>query len=575
MLDGRPTARSPRRRSRLLPIAAGGSHSTGGEARLADRLCSQGEQVGESMQERESQTEQGGEDRITFTLGSNFERTTPAQALGLGPLELQYQDLFSEVLEDGVITADERKRLDKVAANLGLSKDRLERLEEAMTTAYESHHRTRVVQQPAARHTSLSPLDGAPPLSSTASPSVPARPPGAQRPAPSEEVVRLRRENAELRAHLVSIQEELARAQASIHVEVDLASLDRTAIDVLDPEQAWRAVRQDPTDADALRRLQRSYQESANHDGAFLCAQALVVLGKANEQERSLAEAHRRRQLIAPARAFDETAWTHQLIHPEEERTTGAIFALVTPALLVGRVTTLRRDRQLRPPAPEKLQKVQVSTVMSVRAVGWGSALLGLTCPPIVVEPELDAEYVHTPFLPPYTTLGRRALQGREICELAFLVGQHLAFYRSERFVRTLFSATEDLEDLFLAALLIANPQLPLKGSKRARVEPLAQAIEPLLEAAQIDTLRGHYMRFSEEGGRTNLLRWSAATEKTAARVGLALCQDLPTACEHLARQEGPEGALALDLIPYATSERFLALRKNLQIGVGQESSSS
>ena len=48
-----------------------------------------------------------------------------AGALGLGPLEQQYEELFAEVLADGIITADERARLEKAADNLGLDRGSL------------------------------------------------------------------------------------------------------------------------------------------------------------------------------------------------------------------------------------------------------------------------------------------------------------------------------------------------------------------------------------------------------------------------------------------------------------------
>jgi len=149
------------------------------------------------------------------------------------------------------------------------------------------------------------------------------------------------------------------------------------------------------------------------------------------------------------------------------------------------------------------------------------------------------------------------------------MAGRHLSGYRAEHFVKTLFEATEDLEDLFLAALVIANPKLPLRASHRARIEPLARAIEPLLEPPQHDALRGHYLRFSEEGGRANLHRWRLSVDRTAARVGLALAQDLEAALGVLKAEEGGIGPLALDVLTFATSDRFLRLRRALGIATG------
>src|SRR6516162_6921805 len=81
-----------------------------------------------------------------FQHEAGFERAEVG-GLTLGPLESQYQELFAEVLEDGVITSDERERLEKAADNLGLDRRRLLRLEQAMVASYETRIRVRVIEQ--------------------------------------------------------------------------------------------------------------------------------------------------------------------------------------------------------------------------------------------------------------------------------------------------------------------------------------------------------------------------------------------------------------------------------------------
>ena len=122
------------------------------------------------------------------------------------------------------------------------------------------------------------------------------------------------------------------------------------------------------------------------------------------------------------------------------------------------------------------------------------------------------------PGVPPSTRLGQKVLSGRSALELAFVAGRHLAWFREERFVRLLVPTLADLEDLFLAALHIGNPGLPLGADVKRRIEPLSNAIEPILEPQQIDRLRGYFLRFVEDGGRTNLQRWATAADRTAAR---------------------------------------------------------
>jgi hypothetical protein len=498
--------------------------------------------------------------RIDFALAEGFEQGSPAGGLGLGVLEAQYEELFAEVLEDGIITEEERERLEKAAENLGLDRGRLARLEDAMTAAYETHHRVRVVDIAAKKASSVGPLASPPPRSVPALQSLEPGDPG--------EVQRLRAEVNRLQARVAELSQELERAQAALNVEVNLSEIEALATSARSPEEAWKQVRRDPHDPSAYRALYEAYDAAGQLDGKVLVAQALVGLGAATAQEAQLAAQGEQVGLMAPARSIDASLWQSCLIHPEQEAVVGAIFGVIAPAVLIGRVTTLRRDGQLRPLSPDKRQDPATTTLMAVRALPWGAAILGLAAPAIFVEKDQETGYEHRPGVPPLTIVGRGALSGRSASELAFMAGRHLSGYRAEHFVLGLFGGTEDLEDLFLAALVIANPQLPLRAAHRARIEPLARAIEPLLEPPQHDALRGHYLRFTEEGGRASLHRWRVAVERTAARVGLSLAQNPSAALAILAEEEGHLGPLALDLLTFATSDRFLRLRRAL--GVAQ-----
>ena len=69
----------------------------------------------------------------TFQHQASFEAGEIAGNMRLGKLEAMYEELFAEVIEDGVITQDERSRLDKMADNLGLDRNRLRKLEQQET----------------------------------------------------------------------------------------------------------------------------------------------------------------------------------------------------------------------------------------------------------------------------------------------------------------------------------------------------------------------------------------------------------------------------------------------------------
>jgi hypothetical protein len=488
---------------------------------------------------------------LGFEHGAGFVAGEVSGGFGLGPLETQYEELFAEALADGVITPEERARLEKAADNLGLDPQRLLRLEQAMVAAYQTRHRVQIVEHYEESAPSLSPLR-------------------VEADGDAGRTLLLKRiEQLEARVH--ELEAELRKARASINVEVDLSDVESAAQDASeDPDEIWRHARRDPKSPDAYRALSRVYAARQELDRRFCVAQVLNALGAASPEERALVEKYRTETLIAPRASVSANAWVDLLFHPEEEVLTGQIFSLIAPAVLVGRVTALRRDKKLHQPAPSAKQDPAKATITAVRALPWAAAILGLAAPPIYLEKERDAGYALIPGVPPFTAVGKRVLSGKTQLEHAFLVGRHLSWYRQEHYVKTLFSSVPDLEDLFLAALTIGNPGLPIAEDMKRRVAPIAQAIQPMLEAPHVDALRGCFLRFVEEGGRTNLQRWSSGTEKTACRAGFVLANDIATAVKVLSEEEGPDGELGKDLVAFAASERYFKLRRQLGIAIDQ-----
>src|SRR5258706_8690418 len=95
---------------------------------------------------------------LGFEHAEGFVAGELSGGFGLGPLEIQYEELFAEALADGVITPEERMRLEKAADNLGLDRSRLFKLEQAMVAAYQSRHRVQIVEHYEDAAPSLSPL---------------------------------------------------------------------------------------------------------------------------------------------------------------------------------------------------------------------------------------------------------------------------------------------------------------------------------------------------------------------------------------------------------------------------------
>jgi hypothetical protein len=493
---------------------------------------------------------------VAFEHASSFEPGEISGNVGLGKFEATYSELFSQVIDDGIITAEERAQLDRTATALGLDRDRLRALESALQAVYELRHRVKIVEIGEDGPTSPAPVDG--PRASLA----------PIQPATDARTQALERRITFLERRVAELEKELEEARANVAVEVDLSGVQaEPSAEAADPEVLQRRLRHDPRDVDALRALYRLHERAGDVDRMGCVAHALAFLDVANEAEKATHQAHRVEGLIRPSTSLTPEAWRRFLFHPEEEVLTGEIFAVIASAVLLGRVSALRRDKQLPTLDPARKQDPVQSTLQAVRCFSWASSILGMRAPTLYADPEYPGVVEMVPGVPPATRIGQKALSGRSARELAFVAGRHLAWYREERFVRLLVPQIPDLEDLFLAALVIGNPGIPLRADTKRRVTALGAAIEPVLEPVKIDRLRGAFLRFVEEGGRTNLQRWAAAADHTAARAGLLLSDDLWSAAAML-EAEDPSAARDRvdDLLVFVTSDRYANLRKAIGI---------
>jgi hypothetical protein len=278
---------------------------------------------------------------------------------------------------------------------------------------------------------------------------------------------------------------------------------------------------------------------------------------------------HRTTSLIRPTGSVTQEAWRRLLFHPEEEALVGEIFSVVVSAVLIGRLSALRRDKQLVKLDPARKQDPEKTTIQAVRCFHWAAQILGMFSPPLYADPDYGGFVEMIPGVPPSSRIGSPALSGRSAGELSFIAGRHLAYYREEHFVKMLVPDARGLEDIFLAALSIGNPGLPLSAQVKQLVVPIAKAIEPILEPNAIDRLRGQFLRFVEEGGRTNLNRWAISTDRTCARAGLLLANDLKAAHAVFAAEDKAHlGEKMDDLMSFVVSDRYAKLRKQIGIAV-------
>jgi hypothetical protein len=424
-----------------------------------------------------------------------------------GDFEKQYEELFAEALEEGEISAEERHRLDLAAAALGLDPERARRLENALLHAYESHAAITL----AGRADPSMLADHAP---QTGRPNSGFFEGDDDRPTPVTRLSPIPDENALL-------HERFAEAVQKGDVDVQF------------------------------------------------CTSAVLVRRKLATREEALAyEANRSLMPPRPTRSLTGEAWG-RLFHPDEDRCTGDVFAMIASAALLGRISAMRRDHSLPHLDADKRQEPHSSTVSAVRALAWAATTLGLRTPPIFVDPNEQLAFEIVPALPPAMRLGAPMLSGHSALQLAFRCGRQLTWFREEHFVCTLVPSIPYLEELFLAALSIGAPQIDLLPEVRHRIAVVAEAIMPVLDPPRTKRLQEQVARFLAEGGKTSLRRWAQAAEWTSLRAGLLLCGDLATACD-VVGSEANAVERTHELEVFWGSEDATFLRGELGIAIGR-----
>ena len=145
----------------------------------------------------------------------------------------------------------------------------------------------------------------------------------------------------------------------------------------------------------------------------------------------------------------------------------------------------------------------------------------------------------------------------------AFLLAKKLALFRPERYAIAVLGSVPRLEAALAAGRIAC-------GLGPGSPDKLAAQIQKLLPAAA----RDHAAALLERA-EGNVLAWVSAADLTANRVGLVVSAHLPAAARAVATEKSPLTSLSakdrlLDLVAFAASEEYFAVRRHLDIGVRQ-----
>ena len=335
-----------------------------------------------------------------------------------------------------------------------------------------------------------------------------------------------------------------------------------------------RTLSRDPTREQPYRALCRLYLKQHEYDRAFCACAALAFLHKADESERRFFEDSRPRGMLQVRGRIANEHWIKNLFHEDEDLYIGKIFDMVTPAAMVIKTQKLFAARQLPVLDRRFRQDPATSTVTLAKTFGWAAQVLGLPLPQLYLRNDVPGALVAVPGSPPATVAGQSVLSGFTPQELTFIVGKHLAYYRSEHYVRNLYPTASELEVLLYGALRVAFPEYPAPEAIAPAVEETGRDLAKYMQPAQKQSLRFVAQRYIEEGAKIDIPGWLRSIELTAVRAGFVLCADLDIAKKVLSAEPHLAGDLApgekmKELLRFSVSDAYATVRHALGIAIG------
>jgi tetratricopeptide (TPR) repeat protein len=329
----------------------------------------------------------------------------------------------------------------------------------------------------------------------------------------------------------------------------------------------------DPLKIDAYRALYRLHLHKQAYDEAWCLAAAMAFLRKAEDEEKRFFEDYRPQGMLPVKGRLSNEHWVKYVFHADENLYISKIFEMIAPAALQAKIAQLQAQGKLPVLDKRFKQDPATSTVTFAKTFGWAAQVLGIQSPDLYVRNDVPGAIVAVPAIPPASVAGQTVLTGFQPQELTFMCGKHLASYRGEHYIRTLFPTQAELTIMLFAGVMIAAPQTPLPQDMLAQITATAKELSKYMQPVQLEGLRMVVKRFIDEGAKANIKRWNQAVELTACRSGLIVCGDLEIAKKIIGAEQQLPGDLSAadkmkELLLYFVSEQYTQVRRALGIAI-------
>ncbi len=314
--------------------------------------------------------------------------------------------------------------------------------------------------------------------------------------------------------------------------------------------------RRDPTSPGPGRELIRAADQMRRPDAAYLAASVLVARGLADPEAEARYKQYRPRFLLRAQRQLDDEAW-HRLRHPDDSPEVGALFELLAPAIHSVAAPTLADmdvDEDLY------IDEEDLPAAL-VRIRSYTAHMLGVQEPRFYLRADFGHQIHVGATSPPVLLAGDDALAAPERLELSYRLGRAMTFLWPGRALGS-SRPGRFLKRAVLAAFASGNPGSDVPDPDGS-VGQLREAIETL-DPAALSRVHELVRQLTSDNSSLNLSAWSRALARTAERVGLLLCGDVPAAVRFCRDDSGSRD----ELMDFAVSAEHMWLRQHIGVSI-------
>lgn len=342
-------------------------------------------------------------------------------------------------------------------------------------------------------------------------------------------------------------------------------------------EELQFLVQADPDRVELYRALSNLYREEGEIDKAYCLAQALVFLKAADPEELDLYKRFRPGQLVVSKRRLTEELWQKAVLHGREDRHVNAIFAS-----LIGELAgqTAQPPNAFKLSAKDRVADLSRETRPAAKMALYAANVLGVELEPAVyIEEGKDdvlrvANTAEGGQLRPSVLVGAEHAAKLDDRELAFEMAKRLAFLRPDRYVSYAMTTQATLESAFAGALVAAGVRD--SGGLDPEAVELAARLTQQVPKQVLSQVAAIARKMNSDFKNGAITGWRTATDLTANRVGLILCNDLEVAARKVAVESGGVSALSAkdrlrDLLAYSVSEGYFAVRRHLGLSLSAQ----